>query len=411
MKEWRLGDVSIINYGYTAKASHAKLGPRFLRITDIQNGVVDWNSVPTCMISQDEIEKHQLLDGDIVFARTGATTGKSYRIVGAPKAVPASYLIRVRVTKPNVDPRFVELFFQTRSYWAMVKRGTSGSAQGGFNASKLAELRIPLPPLPEQKRIVAILDEAFAGIATAVANTEKNLANARELFESYLNSVFSQRGEGWDKKCFGEISGFVRGPFGGSLKKACFVSNGYAVYEQQHAINNQFSTMRYFIDDTKFGDMSRFELRPNDLIMSCSGTMGRVAIAPHDLKRGIINQALLKLTPSHNLDSRYLKFWMESGDFIKEIAKHSKGAAIRNVASVKILKEIQVPLPALSEQQSIVAELVDCRELTDELVNLNQQKLNALTELKQSLLQKAFSGELTADKEAPNSILKEEEVA
>jgi type I restriction enzyme S subunit len=152
----------------------------------------------------------------------------------------------------------------------------------------------PLPPLPEQHRIVAILDEAFDGIATATANAEKNLQNARALFESHLQSVFTERGEGWVETKMGDVCNFVRGSFGGSLKKSIFVADGYAVYEQQHAIYDQFDEIRYFVDAEKFSEMRRFELLPNDLIMSCSGTMGRVAIVPERIKTGIINQALLK---------------------------------------------------------------------------------------------------------------------
>ena len=97
-------------------------------------------------------------------------------------------------------------------------------------------------------------------------------------------------------KKLGDVCDFVRGPFGGSLKKSCFVESGYAVYEQ-HAIYDQFTDVRYFIDEAKFNEMKRFELKPNDLIMSCSGTMGKVAIVPQNIEKGIINQALLKLTP------------------------------------------------------------------------------------------------------------------
>ncbi len=249
-----------------------------------------------------------------------------------------------------------------------------------------------------QKRIVAILDEAFAGIDTAIANTEKNLANARELFESYLNSVFTQRGKDWIDQKFGDVCDFVRGPFGGSLKKSCFVEEGVAVYEQQHAINDQFESIRYFIDDKKFQEMMRFELLPGDLIMSCSGTMGRVAIVPDTIRRGIINQALLKLTPSSKVDAQYLRLWMESNSFMEEIEKYSQGAAIKNVASVKVLKEIKVPCPELSKQKEIVSKVLNYREQTNQLESIYQQKLKSLNELKQSLLQKAFSGKLTADK-------------
>jgi len=162
---------------------------------------------------------------------------------------------------------------------------------------------------------------------------------------------------GWPTKTLGEVCGFVRGPFGGSLKKSVFVEDGFAVYEQQHAIYNQFEDIRYFIDDAKFREMQRFELRPNDLIMSCSGTMGRVAIAPKSLRRGIINQALLKLSPSSAVLPEFLKYWMESTGFQDSLSEQAGGVAIQNVASVSILKEIKMPLPPLPEQQRIVGIL------------------------------------------------------
>jgi type I restriction enzyme S subunit len=253
---------------------------------------------------------------------------------------------------------------------------------------------IPVPPLPEQQRIIGILDEAFDGIATAKANAEKNLQNARALFESHLQSVFTKRGEGWVEKRLGEVCGFVRGPFGGSLKKSIFVADGYAVYEQQHAIYDQFDEIRYFIDEAKFKEMQRFELLPNDLIMSCSGTMGRVAIVPDSIKRGIINQALLKLTPGNRISNVFLKLWMESNAFQTALKEYSGGAAIQNVASVKVLKEIIVSLPSLAEQNRVVDELESLREEIQRLESIYQQKLSALDELKKSLLHQAFSGQL-----------------
>ena len=251
-----------------------------------------------------------------------------------------------------------------------------------------------LPPLPEQHRIISTLDEAFVGITTAKAHAEKNLKNARALFDSHLEAVFSQRGEGWGERPFNDVCAFVRGPFGGSLTKSIFVTEGYAVYEQQHAIYNQFNQIRYFVDEVKFREMKRFELFPNDLIMSCSGTMGRVAVVPEGIKPGIINQALLKLTPNAKASSLYLKMWMESEAFQDALAVYSGGAAIQNVASVKVLKEIKVPLPSTEEQRRIVEKIETFSEDTQRLEVLYRRKLTALEELKKALLHQAFAGEL-----------------
>lgn len=186
----------------------------------------------------------------------------------------------------------------------------------------------------------------------------------------------------------------MRGPFGGTLKKSCFKPKGIAVYEQQHAIYDQFEEIRYFIDEKKFSEMQRFEVAPGDLIMSCSGTMGKVAIVPDNVRKGVINQALLKLSPNKNLLARFLKLWMGSLSFQDQLAKHSLGAAIKNVASVKTLKEIDVPLPPVSEQKHIIVKLDALSSETKKLEAIYQQKLNDLEELKKSVLKKAFNGEL-----------------
>ncbi len=392
----KLGDLAAIDYGYTAKASFEVDGPKFLRITDLTAEGVDWRAVPQCPINDADLNKHKLLQDDIVFARTGATTGKSFLIKETPTAVAASYLIRLRLNDPRCLPEYVASYFQTKEYWDEIQRGMTGSAQGGFNATKLKNLSVPIPSLSEQKRIVAILDEAFGAIARAKENAERNLANARELFDSYLNRVFTEKGEGWEEETLGNICGFVRGPFGGSLKKSCFVEKGYAVYEQQHAIYNQFESVRYFVDESKFNEMKRFELMSGDLIMSCSGTIGKVAVVPADIKRGIINQALLKLSPGHDISPFFLKYWMMSYDFDHQIMKHSKGVAIKNVASVKTLKGIRIHLPSLAEQEKIVERFDSFTLIGQSLERVYQQKIAALDELKQSLLQKAFTGQLTS---------------
>ncbi|CAN5247434.1 hypothetical protein BH23BAC1_BH23BAC1_50350 [soil metagenome] len=194
----------------------------------------------------------------------------------------------------------------------------------------------------------------------------------------------------WEIKKLSEICHFVRGPFGGSLKKDIFKQDGYAVYEQQHAIYNQFSSIRYFIDTKKFDEMKRFEIKPGDLIMSCSGTMGKVAIVPEQIKPGIINQALLKLTPTRKVLNKYLKIWLQSESFQESLKAFSLGAAIQNVASVSILKNIQIPLPPLSEQKRIVSILDEAFAAIDN-ANANAEKnLKNTKELFESYLQSVF---------------------
>ena len=166
MSGWKtmpLGDFAeSVDYGVTASATEQPVGPKFLRITDIQDGAVNWESVPWCECDMRSSSDARLKAGDIVFARTGATTGKSFLIRECPAdAVFASYLIRVRVGD-SADPRFVSHFFQTPIYWAQIMKSARGVAQPGVNATTLKALEIPLPPLAEQRRIAEVLDWAEA---------------------------------------------------------------------------------------------------------------------------------------------------------------------------------------------------------------------------------------------------------
>jgi len=265
-----------------------------------------------------------------------------------------------------------------------------------LNQGKLKEISLPVPPIPEQKRIVALLDTVFADLEQTRTKTEQNLKNARELFDSYLQQVFSSKGDGWEEKKWGDMCKFIRGPFGGSLKKSMFKSEGYAVYEQKHAIHDHIEQLRYYVDEEKFEEMKRFELKPGELIMSCSGvTLGRASVIPEGAPKGIINQALLKLTANDDFDIHFLKYWIRSKIFQDIIFEHAGGAAIPNVPAAKILKEIKLQIPTIEKQKIIVSEIDSMVSKRDSLLRIYTEKLAALDELKKSILQKAFSGKLT----------------
>ena len=169
-----------------------------------------------------------------------------------------------------------------------------------------------------------------------------------------------------------------------------FVKTGYAVYEQSHAIANEFSRFRYFVDEDKFAEMLGFQVRPGELIMSCSVTMGKVAIIPEDAPAGIINQALLKLTPGNRVLGSFLRLWMESANFQDGLADFTYGAAIKNVASVGILKSLRLPLPPLAEQQAIVAEI----EAEQALVDANRELIARMEKKIQAVLARVWGQEV-----------------
>ena len=189
-----------------------------------------------------------------------------------------------------------------------------------------------------------------------------------------------------------------RGPFGGSLKKDIFVSQGYKVYEQQNAIKNNFDIGNYYIDDKKYKEMIGFNVYPDDLIISCAGTIGRVAIVPHNAQNGIINQALMRLRLNLSVVfPLYLKLYLESPLAKKEIFDQSVGTALKNLAAVSEIKKSQIPIPPLNEQRRIVNKLerIGDRHLTARNELSHIPKL--IARYKQAVLTAACSGKLTED--------------
>ena len=187
-----VGEVcTALQYGYTASASKAPCGPRFLRITDIQNGQVQWSSVPYCEIDEDQPPKYELHTGDIVFARTGGTVGKSFIISSVPEqSVFASYLIRLSA-HPEIEPKFLYYFFQSGSYWEQIDL-KKGGLQGNVNATTLSSLELSICPLNEQRRIVAKIEELFSALDQGI----ESLQTAREQLKIYRQSALKHAFEG-----------------------------------------------------------------------------------------------------------------------------------------------------------------------------------------------------------------------
>ena len=192
-EEKKLGDVADTQYGYTESASSEAIGPQFLRITDIQNGIVNWDKVPYCRISEEELEKYKLSIEDIVIARTGATTGKSYLIKDNILSVFASYLIRLKLKTKDVLSNFIYQFMQSQLYWTQITDFSKGIAQPGVNAQKLKKIKLSLPTLPEQTEIVRIIDDLLAKEQQAKELAEDALAKIDLIKKAILARAF--RGE------------------------------------------------------------------------------------------------------------------------------------------------------------------------------------------------------------------------
>ncbi len=188
-------------YGYTASAEQEPVGPRFLRITDIQEQGVNWDKVPYCRCDEATRKKHQLQPGDLLFARIGATTGKSFLVHNCPEAVYASYLIRVRAKA--VDPAFLYYFCNSEMYWRQINANKGDKLKGGVSGSVLAQIRHCFPPLPEQRAITAVLSK----IQAAVEAQDRIVATLKDLKAATMAKLFREglRGEPRKQTEIGEI--------------------------------------------------------------------------------------------------------------------------------------------------------------------------------------------------------------
>lgn len=230
---------------------------------------------------------------------------------------------------------FLFLYFQTESYWDNIKIGLSGSAQGGFNASKLAQISIPIPPFSEQQRIVVVLDEAFNAIVRAKENAEKNLQNAREIFESYLQSVFANHGDGWEEKNLGDKSllEIIDGDRGRNYPtKSDFFEEGFCLFMNTKNVrpNGLDFKITMFINEDKDKALGNGKLERNDVVMTTRGTIGNLGIYSDDVEYDNIriNSGMLIFRPNLKvIIPEYLFEILRSSIIKAQIKKHVSGAA------------------------------------------------------------------------------------
>lgn len=305
--------------------------------------------------------------------------------------------------REGLDTEYLFYFLSQNSFRDAGAKVMSG-AVGHKRVPKefIENFQIPLPPLTEQKRIVAILDEAFAGIDAAVANTEKNLANARELFESYLNSVFSQRGEGWVEMPLSDIA-FIRSalvdPRKSEFSDLSHVGAGNITSKTSEIVNVQTA----YEEGLKSGKF----LFDNSMVLYSKIRPYLEKVAKPDFS-GLCSADIYPLsTNAEHLCRNFLYYMLLSKDFTDYAVAGSARAGMPKVNRGHLFR-YRAMLPGVSEQKRLVGSLDDVASESQRLGSIYQQKLTALAELKQSLLQKAFSGELTADKAASDATLKEE---
>jgi len=267
----------------------------------------------------------------------------------------------------------------------------AGAIVKNISGDLVKKVIVAYPPLPEQQRIVAILDEAFAAITKAKANAEQNLKNAKELFDSYLQSVFENKGEGWEEKALSKFCEVKDG----THDSPKYVKEGIPFVTQKNIRQDGLSfTDTKFITET---DHSKFYKRSNvtfgDILISMIGAnRGMACIVDDKRVFSIKNVGLIK--ESENINKHFLLYYLKSPLAMRYVLYMSNGGA-QEFIGLTALRNFPIYCPPLKEQQNIVQKLDALSAQTKKLEAIYQQHLNDLDELKKSILQKAFKGELT----------------
>jgi type I restriction enzyme S subunit len=307
--------------------------------------------------------------------------------------------------KPNekIDLKFILYAVNSRKFEILNQR--RGVRQKNLSLAKIKNIALPIPPLPEQKRIVAILDEAFEGIDRAIANTEKNLANSGELFESYLNAIFTQKGDRWEKKTLQQISiKFARGKSKHRPRGDKKLYGGKYPLIQTGDISNANHRITTYSQTYNELGLAQSEIwsQGTVCIAIVGANVAETAILDFD---ACFPDSVIGIVVNEEVaDSDYVEYLLQY--FKAELKEKGKGTARDNI-NLGTFANQKFPFPDVKTQKIIAGQLEELSFETQRLEAIYRQKLAALNELKQSILQKAFTGELTADK-AKNAI---EEIA
>jgi type I restriction enzyme S subunit len=352
-------------------------------------------------ISEDTFKRlkcTEILAGDLLVSRLPDPVGKSCIIPDLDTKMITGVDCTIIRPKEYLSSEYLGYFQQSDEYLRNVLSKVSGTTRSRISRKNLGIIKIPIPPLSEQKQIVEILDEAFTGIDQAKANIEKNILNAKELFQSKLNEIFSQKGDGWEKKNIEEISTVV---------------NGYSFKSKDFSSDNEVKSIKItnvgimeFVEDSSnnlpaafLHEHSKVKVHEGDLVLALTRTIIsgglKVARVPESYHNSLLNQRVAAIVPKTDFVDRDYLYYYFSSDIVYNYVLDNVNTLMQPNLSIGDLKKMPVPITSIEGQRKISVQIENLSEKTNLLISNYGVKLNDLEKLKKSILQKAFAGELT----------------
>ncbi|WP_157143498.1 restriction endonuclease subunit S [Brachyspira pilosicoli] len=348
------------NIGVDKKKVDGEKEILLLNFIDVMKNMYIDKSIPKMVVTASDykIEKCTIEEGDIFITPSSETIDEigfaSVITETIPNACYSYHIMRFRLFEYNMTTSiFIRYCFDSSFLRKQIRKSAQGITRFGLTLNKWKSLKIPFPPIEVQKEIVRILDEFTEKTIKLQELLHRETILRKKQYEYYRDKLLTFNDD-VEWKCLGELlqpKGYIRGPFGSALKKDFFVKDGVPVYEQQHAIYNK-RVFRYFVDCERADKLKRFTVKPYDIIISCSGTIGKISIIMPEDRIGIINQALLILRLDlSKVNVKYIKHYLEC---FPNLIVTSSGGAITNIEKREIIEKIKIPIPPLKEQERIV---------------------------------------------------------
>lgn len=401
MKNWvrkKIAEISTVfeDGDWIESKDQSSDGIRLIQTGNVGNGIFKDRGEKARYISEATFKRlrcTEIFEGDCLVSRLPDPVGRACILPDTgEKMITAVDCTIIRFDNKQIIPSWFLYYSLSNEYQNEIQKQVTGATRQRISRKNLGLVSVPVAPLPEQQRIVSILDECFAAIDKAKANAEQNLKNAKELFESYLQGVFEKKGDGWEEKIIKDVCELKSGT---TISTNLERTTGDVLYVK-------VSDMNLLENEVEINTSSRFvksnEIKANQIIPNGAIIFPKRggAIATNK-KRKIVKPTIVDLNtmaiiPSSKIDADYFFHWFQ----LIDLNSISNGTSIPQINNYSF-DEVKIPFPkSKTKQQTIVRQLDALRAETQKLEAVYQKKIDDLEELKKSVLQKAFAGELSS---------------
>jgi type I restriction enzyme S subunit len=388
-------------------------GVPFLSVDGIQEGELSFKKCR--YISEDAhnlYKRKAFIELDDILLGKAASIGKVARVKVDFEFSIWSPLALIKPKLDEVIPNYLEYLLKSDLTQYQIQQLSTSNTQQNISMADIPKFNFSLPELKEQQQIANFLDEATAKIDTLIEKQTKQIELLKEKRQAVIshavtkginpNVPMKDSGVEW----FGEIPenwNFTRlkyctlkikaGPFGSSLRKDIYTKQGIRVYGQEQVIPNNFNIGDYYISYEYFNEMRQYEIQTGDILISCVGTYGKIALFPKDAEKGIINPRLILMRMNKFVYPPFIEWFLKSNSILFQMSLNTRGGTM-DIVNISILSELAVSLPKYEEQQQIANYLDDKTSKIDTLIEKSKKSIELLKEKRTALISACVTGKI-----------------